>query len=373
MRNFIKIISLTLSLALVALCCGCQGSVGKNDDDTKIYTNIKGATTLSNTEITADTYNIKVCSFNVGNWYAGTHYGVPDPDHEWFGGDPTKQGVKVQRWLDARAAWDADIFGLQECQPELVYNYYTDEQLANYTGDMEGVKVTPDEFLSAKEGYKYAIGTGKIRWNNLSMYNGFLAKEGLNVTDFEIGHICDDEAVFNRVYAKAYVTVGKVKIAIFSFHTSPTPHENQMPSGYNAEEVKQLRIQQMIDIKELCAKEDYFIAFGDFNTGDSNDFQTFRDAGFNMANHSTFGSINTVDRVDEHNPIDNIITSSNIAITNAYSMYEWIGNSDHLPIVAELTIDPDAKSQVNTNQTTEDGFIDGYYKPTPKQDIAERE
>ena len=88
---------------------------------------------------------------------------------------------------------------------------------------------------------------------------------------------------------------------------------------------------------------------------------------------STFGSINTVDRVDEHNPIDNIITSSNIAITNAYSMYEWIGNSDHLPIVAELTIDPDAKSQVNTNQTTEDGFIDGYYKPTPKQDIAERE
>ena len=265
----------------------------------------------------ASVYDIKATSFNVGNWWWGVGQGIPED-----------QPGGMDAWAYAYEHMNADIYGLQEMYP-VMYTF-------------QNTTVLPEDYWSSKFYYKSTA--GDIRWRNLKMYNGFLSRHELN--NYSYGYVGDAHPTFNRLYTKAYITIGEVKVAVFSFHTSPS------------EDSAKARVDQINEIAEILSKEDYFIAMGDFNTPVSADYDAFRKAGYNIANHGQFGAISTY--YYSENPIDNIVTSSNIKINKVYRE-QFLGASDHWPLSAELTIVPGEKKVYNKPATDSDGYTSDWY------------
>lgn len=114
------------------------------------------------------------------------------------------------------------------------------------------------------------------------------------------------------------------------------------------------RIQECTEVINIVKQYERYIIFGDFNCEPNEEdslFKLFTDEGMNIANCGWFGkfytwSSNRADFDDYENPtgtlwyIDNIITSPNINIMNAYPVPEAYSllSSDHIPIIAELEI-----------------------------------
>ncbi len=142
------------------------------------------------------------------------------------------------------------------------------------------------------------------------------------------------------VYGSFYY--GDKKIFLINVHLSP---------GHSAEAAA-TRLTEANEILTLLSDKTYFIMFGDFNPEPGEEdtlFKVFTDAGYNLANCDFFGKFWTwsSNRADFSSDvptgtvyyIDNIITSSNISINNAYKVNTYADlTSDHIPIVAELTI-----------------------------------
>lgn len=194
--------------------------------------------------------------------------------------------------------------------------------------------------------------------NCISYLNGF-GYDDVVVTTSDVNHkaiasklaLSDySETVFNqsietRSYTKCYVTAGGKRIAVFNTHT-----DYQLNSA-----VKFAQIQELLS---AVANEPYFILFGDLNTTCTNESDTeyqncvqpFIDAGYNVANSPvgsaliwTYYNGNTVAESTQITPPDNIITSANIAISNAETIGTKLSASgnyvvDHLPLVADLAI-----------------------------------
>ncbi len=115
-----------------------------------------------------------------------------------------------------------------------------------------------------------------------------------------------------------------------------------------------VRITECQEVIDIVKQYDRYIIFGDFNCEPNEEdslFKLFSDEGMNLANCGFFGKFYTwssrrADFDDYDNPqgtlwyIDNVITSPNINIVNAYpipSAYSYL-SSDHIPMVAELDI-----------------------------------
>lgn len=151
----------------------------------------------------------------------------------------------------------------------------------------------------------------------------------------------------SRSYQKMYVNVGEKRIAIF--HTHLDYDYEGSPNTPKARQIKELY--------DACTREEYFVAFGDFNTvctGTSdpdyiNMIQQFVDVGCNCANCSDqYGFCGTwTDGTTETNgsweQTDNIITSPNIKIKKVIIdktkiMADTGKVIDHLPIIAYLEV-----------------------------------
>lgn len=152
-----------------------------------------------------------------------------------------------------------------------------------------------------------------------------------------------------RSYNKSYIEVNGKKIAVFNTHLD-------VSSSVNSEGV-QYKVLQAQELCEIVSKEEYFILIGDFNTtclgiyedDYINQLKPFIDKGFNLANCcAEFGFditwYGTASKDGEKYPTDNIITSANITINNAFADYQKADSNtdgqvlDHMPLIAYLTV-----------------------------------
>lgn len=143
----------------------------------------------------------------------------------------------------------------------------------------------------------------------------------------------DDEGIANkgamepRVYTRVVFKKDGKEIAFYNTHMS-----------YETKEIRKKQMEQL----QTAMKNDpvkYTIAVGDFNADQSTkEFDLYR-KNFNMANGGKgiwYDTFTEEDDTMNINSIDNIIVSKNIEIKSV--KYEKVDLSDHLPLIAELTL-----------------------------------
>ena len=147
-----------------------------------------------------------------------------------------------------------------------------------------------------------------------------------------------------RYYQKGYINVNGKRICIANTHLA----------------LGSIRNNQFVEFLDMLGNEEYFIAVGDFNfqineIGDSEynlSVKLALDRGFNSAQNGdgifmTWYSAKTVAESTRINALDNIITSSNIDISNVHVDTTKLTDGlceanniiiDHLPLVCDCTI-----------------------------------
>ena len=129
------------------------------------------------------------------------------------------------------------------------------------------------------------------------------------------------EGVSARYHQKFYLDIGGVRLAVFNAHPTPKGTEE----GYR---LRQAEYQALI--REF-QREEYFVAFGDYNARTTEEYAPFRAAGYPMANTG-------IHTVETGSMTDNIITSSNIRIGNIRLCDPAFSLSDHAVLAADIEI-----------------------------------
>lgn len=174
-------------------------------------------------------------------------------------------------------------------------------------------------------------------------------RETTPIETMEFSTLSPNTAKERLGYHKTYIEVNGKKIAVFNTHLDVSDSKNSEGVPY-----KYFQAQELC---ELVSKEEYFILMGDFNTtclgiyedDYINQLKPFVDKGFNIANCcAEFGFditwYGTASKDGEKYPTDNIITSANITINNAFADYQKADNNtdgqvlDHMPLIAYLTV-----------------------------------
>lgn len=257
-----------------------------------------------------DSIALKVMTYNVGQWYIGGGDNVP-------------------------ADKDADYYALQN------------GMIQNADADILFINEYWDTFSK----------TGRTALSLLSQYFPYI--ETRNGSSGYVGRaICSKYPLSNytthafssgndQYYDTAEITVGDKQITLIVVHLITNP-----------EATRWTQCQEFVSYLETL---DTFIAGGDYNTGISPDWdsdntestqyiryvKTFLDEGYHSANCADFGFMVTcndgVDGAGDDWMIDNIITSSDIAITSAHVDTTKLTDSisakiDHMPLIAELEV-----------------------------------
>lgn len=128
------------------------------------------------------------------------------------------------------------------------------------------------------------------------------------------------EPVSDRRLQKFYTVINEKRIAVFNCH--PSPKSDQ----------KELRQAEYRVLLEEIGKEEWVIAFGDFNSKCVEELCVFQEAGYSLAN-TGFGTV-----VDTGSACDNIIVSPNIQISNVELFDTEHLLSDHMVLAASLLI-----------------------------------
>lgn len=154
-----------------------------------------------------------------------------------------------------------------------------------------------------------------------------------------------------RNYQKMYIELGGVRIAVFNTHL----YWSDTPANGNGAETRGSQAEELF---AAVQEEPYAIVMGDLNVLEKsteavdyvNIIKPFIDAGYNCANPSAAGFLDTCfededkDGVLETYPTDNIITTPNIRIDRVEVDYTKSGGEyptgalDHLPLVAYVTV-----------------------------------
>lgn len=246
--------------------------------------------------------NLRVMTFNVGNW----NYGVSP-----HGIDSSIYDEKIVNYRRFFGEQNCDIVGLQEA-----------ERLIDRAGTID---------------YRTAIFN---HWYNYSEISGNW--ESI-ITKYNISAGGHSTIVNDRTYVYTYMQFEDKIIYLLNVHLSP--------GHTDADKVK--RNDEVTAVLNLLTGKEYFILFGDFNPEPDeykNLFKRFSDAGYNVANSDFFGdfwtwSTNANDFNAEEPSgtvfvIDNVITSNNIKINsvNKINTYSEL-TSDHIPITADLYVE----------------------------------
>lgn len=239
---------------------------------------------------------LKICTYNVGGYNYGVGYGIPANIYD----------EKLIGWRRVIADIDADVIGMQE------YDTRMDAENQIWSND--------------------------VLWNYFYGYEETTGSQ----TALKSKPICSyhytGQLSTGRYYCYGYIA----GIFIISVHLSV------------GDSNRSVRIQEANEIINIVRNHERFIIMGDFNPMPNEEeslYKIFTDAGMNVANCGFFGRYYTwsSDRDDFKHydtptgttwAVDNIITSSNIKIENAYPMpsaYD-IASSDHIPFIAELEI-----------------------------------
>lgn len=286
------------------------------------------------------TYDIKVTTFNVGQFYHGT------TNLDVYGAQKVHEGILPEYVLNGYKQWQAwiadmesDIYALQEFNPIF------------YVNSKENV-VQKSKDVFAEKFKTLATCTGTTNNGAIEVYMGLAAQSEskFTLTDITSGYLSGKDEAIQRPYLKGYTTVKGKKIAVFSVHLQPM--------NFGGPEARRDAIYELI---RLMNKEEYAIAMGDFN-GMTEIVTPMKEAGFHMANMGDFGNFNTYE-YSTTSYIDNIFTTSNIDIEFVECETKFQAASDHYPLSAYLTIKDEAHSAIGEVQVGEDGFIDGWYKP----------
>lgn len=382
-RNIKKILTSAVTLLLVvAMLCACNNStgvtgteeelngmqsadkLGQSHEDDGSVTN--GGTNAPEVTLTAGTkpyrsngkwvsikegsevvYDLKVTSFNVGQWYHGVSnldvYGAQEKVHP--GITPERVLGAYDSWMKAFPDYDSDIICAQEMSTIFMIDSKKDITLT-------AKEVLEDYF---KEVYEFV---GSTKNGAIPMYMGMLVPNASNygLKNITTGHLCEDQPMYKRAYMKGYVTVNGHDIAVYCTHLQPNS------SGLGDATIRR---QAYLELIELARNDEYAIIMGDMNpdTDMELEFEIMKEAGFNMANCGDFGAMNTYEYRNDWAG-DNIFTTSNIEIAYAEVEKSMAGGSDHYPISAYLVVKDEARTYGNdTHAVGSDDYVEGWYQP----------
>lgn len=248
---------------------------------------------------------IKVCSFNVGCFYS-EYYPCPNAKTETF----------YQRHRSIFNAIKPDLCGMPEWNSAI--------------GTIQS-SVLMDEFWEDYyAGYVYTVATAGLTF--ASKYQ----MSDKTLVEYQAS---------GRYYEKAYVTINGKRICFVNTHLA----------------LGEDRTSQFAELLSMLENEPYFICVGDFNysilaVGDSEynaSVQLALNKGFNSAQNAngifkTWYSGQTVAGSSEIKALDNILTSSNLTISNVgvntIKLTDGLCEAnniiiDHLPLYCDVTIE----------------------------------
>lgn len=249
--------------------------------------------------------NIKVMQYNVGQWYIGSHDNVP-------------------------SAKDADYYALQNSI--ITSNDADILLLEEYTAQFSKAGRTSLSMLQGSYPYYHEQTDGTT---TTVVQRAIFSK--FPISNY-VTHKFSDS---NYYYDSCTVTINGIAITLVVTHL----HWSNLT--YRKNEAQTI----LTDV----SNDTRFIIGGDFNTVEAQDtsgqdyidvVKPFIDAGYNVANFGDFGIIPTYSggtTMTDTTNLDNIITSANISILNAYTDTTKATDNiveviDHLPLIAELQI-----------------------------------
>lgn len=252
---------------------------------TEYFTPYSAINTASNKPKT-----VKVMSYNLGKWSYGVGGGYEDTSTLF-------EKLKTTRRFFGKI--NADIVGMQEKR-----NGFDKDNTINAN----------TEIIEHWYPYFATRDATTLKWDVPEIRSKY------KIVDGGYGKLSTD-----RNYTYGYVELYGKRVFLLNVHLDP----------FSAEK----RATERADILQILADKKWFIMTGDFNAIDGeSEYADWVSQGYNIANGGFFGNYITTHGVEQM--IDNIITSNNIRIDNvevhseAYDMC----SSDHLPIVADLTL-----------------------------------
>lgn len=230
-----------------------------------------------------------VMSYNVGQWYNGSGSVAPL--------DKSESIMNLQKNIIER--YQPDVLCLQEYTNEhFLQDRYFFVETARETTSYDGKAICTSRSLEGAENVPFTT----------------------------------TEGAMTRNYQKAYVYMNGRKVCVISAHLSLT---------------SSAVVDNVDDLIDAVAGEDYFIICGDTNVDCSNKsaalyqrtLKKFTDLGYKLCNGGDFGAFATY--ASTNIAIDNIITSSNITIKSVVMDTQKAGledGTDHYPLVAYVEV-----------------------------------
>lgn len=181
------------------------------------------------------------------------------------------------------------------------------------------------EYLDANQSQN----SNNVLFNTYFPYNGGNTNLWCALKGKQLMYGLETGSLGNRPYVGAKTILNGKQVQLYSVHLSP---------GASNTSARITEAQQLI---AKVANIPRYIILGDFNPEPGEEdslYKLFTDEGMHIANCGDFGKIITYHN-DNQYIIDNIITSQNIDIVNAFSLdvYSQL-SSDHLPLVADLKV-----------------------------------
>ncbi len=255
------------------------------------------------------TGGLKIMQYNVGSWYDGNHDNVPSAkDTEYY----NLQNGMIQ-------ADDPDILCLEE-----------------YTKEFSKTGRTAKSILEQYFPYIHEQGG-----DSATVTTGRCIASKYPISNYTTHQYSTSGSP--RYYDSCTITIGEMPITVVVTHLN-----------YNADN-NTARIGQLTELINYLQTQTRFICCGDFNMIDCKSTSgadyiammiPLLNAGFHCANCSDNGFLVTYS--DEPTGtwtgcLDNIVTSSNITITDAYvdetKLTDGISDkTDHMPLIAELQL-----------------------------------
>ncbi len=314
--------------------------LAQNDTETAVATG----------EITEDSYDLTVTTFNVGGFAAGVDDGIHTSVMNYTPKryDPVDAISRWKKLFDygndcENHGLQSDLYFFQECSKML----WQDD--ANILAAPEtGMTVMRDEVFSKlfENVYDYT-GINSGAWGSGDS-NFTMASNKFTVRDITYGTLSGKYAANRRGYMKGYIDVNGVEIAVYNVHL-----------GWNDNNGDAV-VDSYYELIDLMNEDEYVLVAGDMNG--SSMVEYMKSAGYKAANRGDFGTFNTYVNGTAHY-IDNIFVSPNIEIKDVKVGAEQDrGYSDHLPLTAHITVKKDAAGVTpgNRPEVGEDGFTTEY-------------
>ena len=245
---------------------------------------------------------LRIAHWNVGHFALGTSY-TSTITHEDY-------PVARQKWVEALNGINADILMLCEYSANIV----------NAEDEQEAINARLDIF--GKIYNKYYIGSlpNATSYMRTAIFTNIALK---NTKEVVYTHTVQG----GRYYYCGEIMLGNTLVKLVETHLDWNQGNNG--ATYRAEQIQKL-ITDFADYPHV-------IIGGDWNVGNSNEYDAFVNAGYEMANHGWLGNINTYPAGD--NPtscLDNILCKgfkiNGIKIVNDATL------SDHCCIYADFTL-----------------------------------